>query len=314
MRPAAELMGRVPLRRTVTMRACVLLLAVLLIPLAVGHGEEVHWEGERLPPGEYLSHSRVWDVALGPDQTVNTTLAFEGGVPLKEGWLILVRAQVAQGPVEATVEQGHTQVAHWSWEPGDHTVTTRSPATEFLTLELHNPGDQNATVKLYFDQTCECTLKGLPMESGPLWFDAPTTEGTEVHYNFSVVTSPLASGAPETPWDGGTMTVRVDLVEASPDGATLQVTDSRQWTFDGDDAQCFPDHPRFNVCLPYSFVASGSGNQALWFEMELDHPGWGVQVNPQITTDAVQTTPAGTPVAVLGLLGAVALAVRRLRA
>jgi len=275
-----------------------LLLVALLVPTVAGHeGEE---DCGDISPFEEFSHLRLWEATVAPGQEVSRMLSF-GSCPLQEGWWVTVWID-ADGPLQMRMEHDGT-LAAWDMD-GVATPTLQMPVSGFPDLVLNNTGTEPARFRLYFDQTCDCTFKGVPVPSGPLWFNADAKAGDTVRFDFRFAATTIALQEPEVP---ETITVRTARVVPGADGnQELSVTQS---TFHPrTEASCQPDALRFVGCQSVSFTATEDGTQYLWMWVEHDgDPAWLVQVSPVLTVD--KEAPAA-PVALL-LLALVALTASR---
>jgi len=149
---------------------CVLALGLMLATASArGAGGGVDHvtliEGE-LAPGT----SRVYDLKFG-----------EG--PLRRGWLFALVGQVSAGTAGLTLlDPGGQPAAEWRWE------ATTAPRWDGLTLpsdgeyRLRVTSDSDAALRytLYYDQSCFCAGKKMPLEGGVVIFQGSAPAGAPV--------------------------------------------------------------------------------------------------------------------------------------
>ncbi len=271
-------------------------LSLLLVPSIAGHGEH---EAECDMGVDAWNHIQLWTLELGPGETVERTLGFNR-CPLEAGWQVLLRGDT-NGIVDVLLDQNDARVgtSFWNGTGGFEAWTLQH--TDFATLRLHNPGTENATARLYFDQTCLCPAKATELVPGPVWLNALAAPGDSV--SFEVVLVPVLFPAdallPETL-----------TVQAMVDGRNET---QQSWLFQPlVDASC-QEGTRWMACFTYTFEATEAGRQdvLLW----LDHDSaeaWQLQVRP-----VIEGSPAGTDAPGLGVplffvaIASVALLLRR---
>jgi hypothetical protein len=152
------------------MSICVLALGLMIVaaPARAAGGGVDHVtliEGE-LAPGA----SRVYDLKFG-----------EG--PLRRGWLFALVGQVSAGTASLTLlDPGGQSAAQWRWD------TTIEPRWDGLTLpsdgdyRLRVASDGAAALRytLYYDQSCFCAGKKMPLEGGVVIFQGSAPAGSPV--------------------------------------------------------------------------------------------------------------------------------------
>lgn len=267
-------------------------LGLLLTMPVAGHepGEEAVLE-----PDTYLNHVMVHEGELAPGAWENTTLAF-GGTPLRGWWFLLFSGRV-DGTVEATVVHDNATVAAWTWTTDQADMHVfRLNDTGFHELRLHNPGPHNATYRMFFDNTCDCSSKAALMQESPLWFNYNITTPGRVGLEFAVVpfTGPPALQDPPplgdvrlhatvATWNGGS--------DAWPDG--FEVVREHDVLFTGLDE----DWGTFDL----DFRADD--NATYYILVTLEHESdeaWRFQVRPVIEMPEGKEAPfAGLPGVVL---------------
>ncbi|MFQ5908961.1 MAG: hypothetical protein ACE5JE_09100 [Thermoplasmata archaeon] len=172
--------------------AAVFLFAGLLTGLPVlGHGGS---EPE-------IPHTELQTIQLAPGDLESFKVSF-GDSPLSRGWLFVLngRLTVADGPVIAELSLNGSTVARWVWAVRSEVQveTTILPETAFYEISFRNTGLDSTTLEIFYDQSCECVGKFLPMRGGVVIFQADlragetmnveflTTEDLEVHVDLAV--------------------------------------------------------------------------------------------------------------------------------
>ncbi len=289
-------------------RSFLVLLLVLLAPLAVAHEDVEHGEADVvgfLPPGQDLNHIRSAEVTLAPGESGNYTLSFSGS-PFKAGWHWLVRADV-EGAVGMDIFLDERFLSRQNFGEGSHVRTETLPFQGKMRLELRNLQEENSTIRFYYDQTCECLYKRVPLQSGPVWFNVPAQEGQQVSWQFTL--QPTQTGATDQPAPRNvSITARHLTVDDDPLGG-FTAQESTSVVLSMDDPICREPATRWNGCVFFDFTAAADGDQLVWFEVSHDgDPGWTYMIQPLVeVTDPVQNTPLPWG---LGLL-AIAFAYRR---
>jgi hypothetical protein len=146
-----------------------MLLAVLSAGLARAEGGGVDhvtlMEGE-LAPGA----SRVYQLKFG-----------EGD--LRRGWLFALVGQVRAGAAELTLLDPTGQsTAQWRWEPTDapRWDGIAIPRDGEYRLRVNSAGSAPLRYSLYYDQSCFCAGKKVPLEGGVVIFQANAPAGSPV--------------------------------------------------------------------------------------------------------------------------------------
>ncbi len=263
-------------------------LLLLLVPLVAGHPDHLG--------GQALQHITLETVTVEPGETLTYPLDFQGQ-PFTGGWHWLLRADL-DGPLRFDLSAGAVSVGSWDWSAGQQIGIATIPFNTTLNLQVHNPGNAPVTTSFYYDQTCKCLYKLVPMESGPVWLDLPANATQNVWFNLTFFTSPLSSGADEPRH----VDVAVKHVEMTDRG--LGVRESWSRSFEVGKAPCHGG-AKWSGCMELEFTAERDGEQLLWLEIEHDGgPGWGIGVRPLADArDADNEAPGlALPLALLGLL------------
>jgi len=280
-------------------------LALLLALPASGHEPA---EEPVLEPGTYLSHTVLHQGTLAAGEWNNTTLAW-GGTPLRSWWFLLFSGRVeGDGHLEAMVVHDTETVHAWTWEPsGEDRVVFRLEETAFHELRLHNPGPGNATYRMFYDNTCDCTSKVALMQESPLWFNYNVTAPGKVGLDFAVVPftgpppleDPPALGdvrveATVATWKGGS--------DAWPEG--FHVVRTYETTFRG----LTQEYGTFGS----DFEADRAGTYYILVTLRHESDeAWRFQVRPVVDLPEDKEAPAAGVMALLASLLLVAVASRR---
>ncbi len=280
-----------------------LLLAVLLLPLAAAHGDVEHGEPDVkgfLPPGTDLNHIQAAEVTLAPGERGNYTLSFSGA-PFKAGWHWLIRADVDEGGVGIDIFQDERLLARHNLGEGSHVRTQELPFQATMRLELRNVAEGNTTVRFYYDQTCECQFKRVPLQNGPVWFNIHAEEGQRVSWQFTLQPAQLNTKTNAPVPQNVTVRARHMVVDDDPLGGYVPGATTRE-ILSIDDPQC-RTAAAWNGCIELDFTATQTGQQLVWFDVSHEgDPSWTYMILPVVeVTDPVQTTPMPWGLALLGL-------------
>lgn len=286
-------------------RVLLVLLTTLLLSSMVGAGPG-HGEDEgTLPLGSYLNHIELWSPDLSGGEA-RMPLAFSGG-PLHEDWLLAVHGVVENGSVQLGIGDG----GPWDWDAGEHTETMRIEHAGVPEIWAR-PLDGNATLRLYYDVTCDCVGKAAPMDSGPLWFNTEAAAGDEVSFLFNMQPGPVGLGRPDD--YNGTFDVAIRLVEADPSGSLLTTLQESVVSYDASTTPTCLQDGTWGVCQWFNFTAPHDGRQAVLLSFAHERPDWGVLVRPTEDVRAAgsgEEAPGLTVPMLLALLAAWALLARR---
>lgn len=287
-----------------------LLLVILLMPMVSAHGDADHGQADVvgfLVPGRDLNHIQSAEVTLAPGESGNYSLSFSGG-PFKAGWHWLLRMDVEEGSVRVRPFVAEQPLGTYHWGEGAHVQTAVLPVEGTMRLSLSNTADSNTTVRLYYDQSCECQYKRVPLRNGPVWFNIYAEEGQRVSWDFTL--QPIQLGAkPDVPIpatvDVGATHMAVDKTDLLLSYNTLERT---RVTLNATDAQC-RQGVQWNGCFTLEFIATETGQQLVWFDVA--HQGdasWTYMILPLAD---VSDPEQGMPTPWFLVLAALALAYRR---
>jgi len=245
-----------------------------------------------------MDHLRLWEDELAPGETVDRPLGFSG-CPLAEDWWVVVWME--GGPVDVNFEHEGALLRAWAHN-GTGVQHVQLPAPGFPDLRIRNAGQEPVSFRLYFDQTCDCTAKGVSA-NGPVWLNADAVAGQDVTFDLRVWPFwPLVGDGPETP---GLVRVRASHVTPTTDGPVVHATEESSFR-PRQDATCDEELDGFVGCMQVAFTARADGTQYVYVEvLEGVGDGWMVQILP--TIDVAEQTPlaAWLPWAALGLATAV---------
>ncbi len=255
-----------------------ILLALLLLAIPVtAHGVE----------GDYLDHITADEIKLAPGESVERVLAFEGG-DFSADWWMLIRADVTEQTRIDIFQEGKF-LSRWNWPAGNHVVTQHLPETGFMQVRFTNMGDDNGTVRYYYDQTCDCTGKRIAVNPGPVWFNIDAEAGERVTFDWVIGIAGIGTDKPEN------LTIKVDRLRPEDTQALTRLEQVEQnFTIHADEA-CYPGGA-WNGCFTMSFIAPYTGTQYIWFYANHDGgPEFTVSLPVQVKVEPVddeQTTPA----------------------
>jgi len=145
-----------------------LLIALLCVPARAEEGGVDHvtlMQGE-LAPGA----SRVYTLKFG-----------EGD--LRRGWLFALVGQVRAGAADLTLlDPAGLPAGRWRWEPTDapHWEGIAIPRDGQYRLRVASAGTAALRYTLYYDQSCFCAGKKLPLAGGVVVFQASAAPGAQV--------------------------------------------------------------------------------------------------------------------------------------
>lgn len=177
------LRGPPRLDRSVSRRLLLIALSVALLvpsPLASGgHPPEEEAEAfthitlsvEDLPPGETVVHH-----LLSP----------EG--PLRAGWIYIIYGGVqGEGQVVVNLTHAGDLTDRFVWTGGAfHKNSTKIQGTGDHDLVLWNPTNDTVRYAFYYDQSCNCAGKSIPLPGGFVLFNNKFQAGREVTYDLFV--------------------------------------------------------------------------------------------------------------------------------
>ncbi len=277
--------------------ACLAILGLLaVLPGAVAHGEHERTCDDPVGDGAWR-HLVLWELELAPGEGAERVMAFEG-CPLEEGWHVLARAEV-DGTVEATLVQSGDAVGPTSLSGADAWATWTLPHTDFPALRLNNTGEANATVRVYFDQTCLCPVKGTRITPGPVWMNALAEAGDAVSFDVTLVPQAFA-------WNGTELETVTVHAEVFGDASTRQT-----WTFSPQEDPHCRGSARWTGCFTYTMTAPADGRQdvLLWLDHDGDDAAWALATRPVIeVTPSAGGAGVGAPAPGAAVLAGAVLA------
>ena len=272
------------------MRRFLAFLLLPLLPLAAGHADESHGCTITEPA---LHHLQMWNGTVEPGETARTLTSFQG-CAMPEGWWLNYWMD-GEG-LELTVEHEGTSFGPW---PMAGTRFIQLPTQGFPVLMVTNPTNESLDYRLYFDHTCDCTGKAIPVSGGGVWFNAPLGPDERIDWKFRFTSVKADAGVTTPEPQNYTVTVaRVTPTAAGPEH--VQVV-TRLY---GPEDTCLEGH-RFIGCLEVSFDRGTDGTQYLWMRIEHDGgEGHSIQVRSEFKTE--EQAPGLPVVATMALLAVVA--------
>ncbi len=241
--------------------AALLLLSMFAVPVAAHGGEHVCGD-----PLAGLNHLRIWEETLAAGESAQALGIFDG-CPLRAGWWMAVWMEAPEG-FALTIEHENQDLGTWDMQGYAHVQLPVDGFPEF-TVTASQPG----TFRLYFDQTCACTGKGIPINGGSAWFNVEAAAGETVTFDFRF--TPVWSGlqAPAMPDQ-----MRVELAWVEPTDNGPVVIEREIVTFH---ETCV--ETRFTGCHEYSFTAERDGTQYVWVTTAHNgDDGWIIQAAPEL--------------------------------
>jgi hypothetical protein len=158
------------------MRSRRFLIAALALLLAiVGGGPARAEEGG-------VDHVTLMEGELAPGASRVYQLKFGEG-DLRRGWLFALVGQVRAGAADlALLDPAGQPAAQWRWEPTDapRWEGIAIPRDGEYRLRVGSAGAQALRYSLYYDQSCYCAGKQLPLEGGVVIFQASAAAGSPV--------------------------------------------------------------------------------------------------------------------------------------
>lgn len=151
------------------------LAALLALGLIIG-------AAPALAAGVGVDHVTLIEGQLAPGAVRLYDLKFGEG-PLRRGWLFALVGQVHAGAADLTLlDPGGQPAAQWRWD------ATAQPRWDGLTLpsdgdyrlRVASAGGQALNYTLYYDQSCFCSGKKMPLEGGVVIFQGSAAAGAPV--------------------------------------------------------------------------------------------------------------------------------------
>lgn len=262
------------------MRWLVACLLLSLVPVAAGHGGEHTCDESNQREG--WTHLRLWEDTV--EGNASRLMAWDFGCPLREDWWVSVWID-AQGPMDLAIDHEGARLLDADVPAGTSVHHVQLPVAGFP--ELHLNAAAPTAFRAYFDQTCECPVKGVPVTEGPAWFNVDAPAGATVQHDFRLVPVQVSNT------DAGRMprhiNVTIQHVEPSTDG--LRVLDEEVHRFDTQSAGCGPEGGLFQGCIEHRFASTGD-MQYLWVTVEHDGTAWAVSLRPTIDVEEQAPGPA----------------------
>lgn len=171
--------------RAVALLAPLLLVALGAIPMP---GDAAHGEHPPACNDEVFFHLCLDIYELEPGETKIRHLSSPEG-DLRAGWVYIIYGGVdGQGTVTATLEANGEPVDQFVWTPGFHKNSTKIQQTGPHDLVLHNPSnDTAARYAFYYDQSCNCAGKLIPLPGGFVLFNYELPADTDVTIRFPLI-------------------------------------------------------------------------------------------------------------------------------
>ncbi len=135
-----------------------------------------------------LDHFRVAQGSLEAEESNRLPIRSTSHGDLREGWIYIVHAVVeGNHSLEATLEHDHEPVTSFTWDHDTPTTGyTKIQSTGPHELVIHNPGNETVDYQFYYDQSCNCESKLIPLSGGAVLFDYPIGAGTTVQLSYPV--------------------------------------------------------------------------------------------------------------------------------
>jgi hypothetical protein len=133
-----------------------------------------------------VDHVTLMEGELAPGASRVYRLKFGEG-DLRRGWLFALVGQVRAGAAELTLlDPAGQPAAQWRWEPTDapRWDGIAIPRDGEYQLRVASAGAGALRYSLYYDQSCFCAGKKLPLEGGVVVFQASAAPGSPVEAFF----------------------------------------------------------------------------------------------------------------------------------
>ena len=125
---------------------------------------------------------------LAPGETKVRGLTSPEG-PLRAGWIYIIYGGVqGNGSVIAELRSDNASVERFVWTQGQfHQNSTKIQVTGNHTLHLTNPSEtESVRYAFYYDQSCNCIGKLIPLHGGFVLFNYVFPEGRTAHFDLFV--------------------------------------------------------------------------------------------------------------------------------
>src|SRR5262245_49190440 len=129
-----------------------------------------------------VDHVTLMEGALAPGASQLYLLKFGEG-DLRRGWLFALVGQVREGAAELTLlDPAGQAAAQWRWEATDapRWEGIAIPRDGEYRLRVASAGATALRYTLYYDQSCFCAGKQLPLEGGVVVFQGSAPAGSSV--------------------------------------------------------------------------------------------------------------------------------------
>lgn len=168
-----------------------LLVATIAIGILTAPALTAHeFEGEVEPrcDDEVFFHLclDIADLEPGANKTRHL-LSPEGD--LRAGWVYIIYGGVdGQGTIIADLVHDNKTVESFVWTPGFHKNSTRIQSTGEHHLVLRNPSnDTSVRYAFYYDQSCNCVGKVIPLSGGFVLFNNKFPGDTDISVDFPMI-------------------------------------------------------------------------------------------------------------------------------
>lgn len=179
------------------------LCLLALVPIVSAHGED----------GD-IGHLNVKVDDVGPQERVVVPLdPTEGpqgpsGEQFRAGWVFTLYGGIqGNGSLDLSLTWGNETISSWNWSPGTfQTTTLRLTRSGPHNLTLWNPSSsQTVRYGFYFDMSCNCASKLIPLPGGFVLFDydlppdrdvtikLPTPQGVRFNVSIAILKGDNAS-------------------------------------------------------------------------------------------------------------------------
>lgn len=147
-------------------------------------------------------HVIVEDVEGGDTHRIPINSTTHGD--LRAGWIYILYAH-AEGnhSLQVELEMNGTQVDRFTWMPGGfNTNTTKIQETGPHELAITNPGNSTVRFAFYYDQSCNCDGKQIPLPGGVVMFNYPFPADAPVKVAYPIALDWHVKGTLATHDDG----------------------------------------------------------------------------------------------------------------
>ena len=264
--------------------ALLLLLPLAPPPALAGHGADDY---------EAFYHLNLDVQDLGPGESRTHHLLSPEG-PLRAGWIYIIYGGVlGNGSVEVRLVHDNETHERFVWQGGSfHKNSTKIQATGDHQLILRNPGNETVRYAFYYDQSCNCAGKVIPLHGGFVLFNHRFPAGREVSHRLYVYDENITLKAALATYDDSQPTAHWPEDFALLDEQTVT---GKDW-------------------IEFRFTPPATGTYYVFYEALAGAGQEPVQLTPIIEVEAADTdeAPGAGLVALLVLVG-LALVGRRRR-